>query len=138
MANRGVVLIDSVLIDAVADAEAEYAMTGDEPSVLARVSASGNGRIQMRVKASTLVGAADFDITSIEYSYDGTLWRVWHTLAAALTIDAAGEKVGPEITELIPPDAQHIRLQITDNTVGGLDAGDNIILHVALEAVENS
>lgn len=127
-AYKTIALLSAALCDAEGDVEAALALTKEQQRDLTFAD-----KIELQVKASGEVGAANFAITGIEKSWDGTNWTTHETFASAITITANGHYFRQLTNPIIG--AKKVRLAATVTT---LDGSNKITLTAELKAVLRS
>lgn len=127
--KRTITLLNAVTVDAEADAEAAYTLTSGDIHALNTCMASG-GRVFLRILCGTATGSPSFTIDSLSGSIDGTNYRNVQSFAP-ISITAAGEKDGPEITA---PLHRYTLLKLLV-TVSALDGSNKLPVTAALEVI---
>lgn len=114
--NRTINILNAAVVDAEADAEAVYTLTSGDLHAINTCMASG-GRVFLRILCGTPTSSPSFTIDSLSGTIDGTNYRTIQSFAP-ISITAAGEKDGPEITAPLHGYTA-LKLLITVTTLNG-------------------
>ena len=124
--NRVITLLNAITADSEGDVETAYTLTAGDIHALNTCMASG-GRVLLRVLGGSVTGSPSFTIDSLTGSIDGTNYRSVQSFAP-ISITAAGEKDGPEITA---PLHRYTLLKLLA-TVSSLDGSNKLPLTAQL------